>query len=82
MVVEESPTSGGWGSEVVASVVAACFDRLQAAPTRIASPDTPIPYNKSLEALRLPTPGDLAAQFDQYVRTGAISGAAQAGGIA
>ncbi len=73
VVVEESPLSGGWGAEVVAAVAATAFGSLQAAPTRITAPDTPVPYNKSLEAERLPTAEQLAGQLECYLRDGSTS---------
>lgn len=66
-VVEESPVSGGWGSEIVAAVASAHFDELRAAPVRFAAPDTPVPYNKSLEAQRMPVPQELARQLEALV---------------
>jgi pyruvate dehydrogenase E1 component beta subunit len=73
VVVEESPLSGGWGSEIVASAVASAFSDLRAGPVRITAPDTPVPYNKELEARRLPEPRALARQLDAYLDTGVIA---------
>lgn len=72
VTVEEGPLSGGWGGEIVATAASHAFDALRAAPVRITAPDTPVPYNKALEAERLPDPGDLARQLDAYVREGAV----------
>jgi pyruvate dehydrogenase E1 component beta subunit len=72
VVVEESPASGGWGSEVVATVVARAFDALAAAPFRITAPDVPVPYAKDLEARFLPGADEIAAQISEYLTTGAV----------
>ena len=50
----------GWpicsiGSEISAQVVDQAFDYLDAAPTRIAGADVPMPYAANLEKLALPT---------------------------
>lgn len=72
-IVEESPLSGGWGSEIVAAAVGGELSALKAGPARITAPDTPVPYSKPLEAERLPTPELLAKNLDHYVETGMIA---------
>jgi pyruvate dehydrogenase E1 component beta subunit len=72
IVVEESPASGGWGSEVVATVVAQAFEALTAAPFRITAPDVPVPYAKDLEARYLPGAAEIATQVAEYLTTGAV----------
>lgn len=73
MVVEESPSAGGWGGEIVAETASAVFGALRSAPVRITAPDTPVPYSKVLEAERLPTPEQLADHVDRYVETGTVA---------
>ena len=72
VVVEEAPESGGWGSEIVATVVRHAFDALTAAPFRITAPNVPVPYAKDLEARYIPTADDVARQLDRYLASGQI----------
>lgn len=55
IVVEESPWSGGWGSEIVAYISSQLFPVLKGAPFRITAPDVPVPFNGGLEARYVPT---------------------------
>lgn len=51
VVVEEDVKTAGWGAELVSRVVESpSFYALDRAPARVAGADTPIPYNKALEA--------------------------------
>ncbi len=70
VVVEEAPLSGGWGSEIVASIVRTSYSRLAAAPFRITAPDAPVPYGKELEALYCPWPDYIRRQLSSYLATG------------
>lgn len=63
IVVEEAPLSGGWGSEIVATVTSRLFSSLKSAPFRITTPDVPVPFNGSLEARYAPTSEDVARQI-------------------
>lgn len=57
VVVEEDVKTAGWGAELVSRVVESeSFYALDRAPARVAGADTPIPYNKNLEAYIRPTP--------------------------
>jgi len=57
VVVQESSAAGSWGATVVASVVTAHFESLDAAPVLLSAPDTPIPYAGDLEQAWLPSTG-------------------------
>jgi pyruvate dehydrogenase E1 component beta subunit len=70
VVVEESPYSGGWGSEIAAHVSQELFGELLAPTIRICLPDTPVPYAASLESLYLPDGVAIRSQIDQYINTG------------
>jgi pyruvate dehydrogenase E1 component beta subunit len=70
VVVEEQPESGGWGSEIVATVVAELFSDLKTVPIRITCPNVPVPYNGGLEARFLPNPVEVNYQIDQLMATG------------
>jgi pyruvate dehydrogenase E1 component beta subunit len=72
VVVEDSPASGGWGSEVLATVTSAAFADLSAAPFRITAPDVPVPYAKDLEARYLPGSEEIAHQLTSYLDTGSV----------
>lgn len=57
VVVEEDVKTAGWGAELVSRVVESeSFYALDRAPARVAGAETPIPYNKNLEAFIRPTP--------------------------
>ncbi len=70
VVYEESPTSGGWGSEICAVVTAELFGELAAAPFRIACPDTPVPYPAHLERVYLPQPDEVTRRVEEFLATG------------
>ena len=72
VVVEESPYSGGWGSEIVATVTSKAFSDLVAPPFRITAPDVPVPYPKELEARYLPTSGEVTYQLTTYLESGTV----------
>lgn len=49
IVVHEANKSGGWGAEIVASVAEECIDYIDAPISRIAGPDTTVPFSPPLE---------------------------------
>lgn len=69
VVVEESPFSGGWGTEVASYVAAECFDVLVAPVHRITCPDVPVPYPAHLEQKFLPSVDYVREQIETLVRT-------------
>jgi pyruvate dehydrogenase E1 component beta subunit len=70
VVVEESPWSGGWGTEITSEIAAECFGRLVAPPHRITTPDVPVPYTATLENRYLPSAGEIADQIGYLVARG------------
>jgi pyruvate/2-oxoglutarate/acetoin dehydrogenase E1 component len=70
VVVEESPYSGGWGSEIAAHVSQELFGELLAPIFRICLPDAPIPYAASLESRYLPDSASIRSQIDRYIDSG------------
>lgn len=68
IVIEESPQSGGWGSEIVALVTGELFSSLKSAPFRITTPDVPVPFNGNLEARYLPTIEDIVRQINHALK--------------
>ncbi len=69
VIVEESPASGGWGSEIAAVVHAELFGQLQAPVHRITLPNAPIPYAARLESTFVPGPDYIRSQIDEYLIT-------------
>jgi pyruvate dehydrogenase E1 component beta subunit len=67
VTVEESWLTGGWGGELVARIVAAAFDDLDAPVLRVGGADVPMPYNKALEKTAIPDAADVVAQVREIV---------------
>lgn len=60
LVVQEAPRTGGFGGEVVASVMdSEAFDYIEAPPRRLAGLEVPIPYNPDLERGVVPQVEDI-----------------------
>ena len=55
MVVEESCRTGGWGAQIVDTVVENAFDALETAPVRLAALDAPLAARMDFEALQVPS---------------------------
>jgi pyruvate dehydrogenase E1 component beta subunit len=72
IVVEEAPLSGGWGSEIIATVTKELFSSLVSAPFRITTPDTPVPFNGGLEAKFAPNPSDVCRQILESVKNNSV----------
>lgn len=60
VTVEEGYQNNGVGAEVIARVVAHAFDSLDAEPLRVAFPNCPVPFAKSLETAILPNAKKIA----------------------
>lgn len=67
VVIEESPYTGGWGTEVTDHVGAELFGKMKAPPLRITTPDVPIPYAGSLERRFLPWPEYVVEQIGELI---------------
>lgn len=67
LVVEENHSLGGWGGELVATVVAEAFDDLDAPPERLTLPDWPMPYSPKLEDAALPSVEAIVAKAHAMV---------------
>jgi acetoin:2,6-dichlorophenolindophenol oxidoreductase subunit beta len=63
LVVEEAPPSAGWGAHVIATVCAAAWAALKAAPVRMTGPEAPIPFAAHLEERWLPSVEAVAEQI-------------------
>jgi pyruvate dehydrogenase E1 component beta subunit len=60
VTVEEAWPVCSIGTEICASVTRDAFDYLDAPPTQVSGADVPMPYAANLEALALPTAGQVA----------------------
>lgn len=69
-VVEECPYSGGWGADVVATVVSEAFGDLSAPPIRMTAPDVHVPFGKELEQRYLPSVEYVTSQVGELLATG------------
>jgi pyruvate dehydrogenase E1 component beta subunit len=67
MVVYEGWRTGGAGAEIAAQIYEAAFDDLDAPVERVATLDTPIPYNAKLEKASLPSAADIVRVAERLV---------------
>ena len=65
LVVTEDTLSFGVGAEVAAIIGQEAFEDLDGPVTRVAAPDTPVPYAPSLEEGFLPNATKIAAAARQ-----------------
>ena len=63
VIVEENHKTGGMGAEIAARIMEECFYDLDAPVLRIAGEDVPIPYNRKLELLSIPTPDKIVKKI-------------------
>jgi pyruvate/2-oxoglutarate/acetoin dehydrogenase E1 component len=61
VVVHEAHERVGFGAEIVAQVVTNAFDYLDAPPLRLANPNVPTPFSRTLEEVSIPTPRQVSA---------------------
>jgi acetoin:2,6-dichlorophenolindophenol oxidoreductase subunit beta len=61
VTVEEGYQNNGVGAEIISRVVASAFDSLDAQPLRVAFPNCPVPFAKSLETAIIPDAKKIAA---------------------
>lgn len=59
VIVEEAEPAVGVGSEVMAIINEECFFELDAPPLRVSARNVPIPYNRGLEKVSIPTAKDV-----------------------
>jgi pyruvate dehydrogenase E1 component beta subunit len=67
IVVYEGWRTGGAGAEIATQIYEAAFDHLDAPVERIATLDTPIPYNARLERAALPSPADIVKAVERLM---------------
>lgn len=68
LVVHEDTFTGGFGGEVVATVVAEAFPYLDAPPMRVAGADCPVPYDAGLMAAVVPTVAKIREALETLFR--------------
>ncbi|MBD0324194.1 MAG: hypothetical protein ICV72_12540, partial [Aldersonia sp.] len=69
VLVEESPYSGGWGTDIAAHVAGECFHELKAPVVRFTCPDVPVPYPAHLEQRFLPAADEVRAGIGELIDT-------------
>jgi pyruvate dehydrogenase E1 component beta subunit len=67
VVAYEGWLTGGAGAEVASQIYEAAFDDLDAPIQRVASADTPMPYNRHLEAAALPSAQKIVEAVERVV---------------
>jgi pyruvate dehydrogenase E1 component subunit beta len=67
IVVYEGWRTGGAGAEIAAQIYEAAFDDLDAPVERVATLDTPMPYNARLERAALPSAADIVKVAERLV---------------
>jgi pyruvate/2-oxoglutarate/acetoin dehydrogenase E1 component len=60
VIVHEAHERVGFGAELVAQIVTHAFDYLDAPPVRVANPNVPTPFSRTLEELSIPSAGQIA----------------------
>jgi 2-oxoisovalerate dehydrogenase E1 component beta subunit len=61
IIAHEDSKRGGFGAEIAAIITEHELWSLEAPVTRIAAPDTPVPYSPPLEYAFLPRSADIVA---------------------
>jgi pyruvate dehydrogenase E1 component beta subunit len=67
IIVYEGWRTGGAGAEIAAQIQENAFDDLDAPIERVATLDTPMPYNARLERGALPSPGDIVKAAERML---------------
>jgi pyruvate dehydrogenase E1 component subunit beta len=67
IIVYEGWRTGGAGAEIAAQIYEAAFDHLDAPVERVATLDTPMPYNARLERAALPSAADIVKVAERLV---------------
>jgi pyruvate/2-oxoglutarate/acetoin dehydrogenase E1 component len=67
IVIYEGWRTAGAGAEIAAQIYEAAFDHLDAPIERVATVDTPIPYNARLERAALPSAADIVKVAERLI---------------
>jgi len=68
LVVEESPYTGGWGAQVIETVLQSEFNSLKMCPQRLASLDIPLPADKSMEDKVVPNVNRIKEKIKEMLK--------------
>ena len=68
LVVEGGPKRGGVGSEIISSVIEEAFDYFDCPPSRLALPNTPMPFSSKMEGLVLPSSLSIANEIRRMLK--------------
>ncbi len=72
VIVEESPYTSGWGTEISSYVGSRLFGELRAPVLRVTCPDVPVPFGRELELRYMPNKEYVTEQIDQLMATGRV----------
>ena len=61
LVLHEDTRTAGFGAEIAATIAEEGFENLDAPVTRLAAPDTPVPFSPPLEKRFIPQVDDVVA---------------------
>jgi 2-oxoisovalerate dehydrogenase E1 component beta subunit len=61
LVLHEDTRTGGFGAEIAATIAEEAFESLDGPVTRLAAPDTPVPFSPPLEKAFIPQVEDVLA---------------------
>jgi 2-oxoisovalerate dehydrogenase E1 component beta subunit len=61
LVLHEDTRTGGFGGEIAATIAEEAFEHLDAPITRVAAPDSPVPFSPPLEKAFIPQVDDVVA---------------------
>lgn len=67
LVVEESPRTGGWGAQIVDTIVEEIFSSLKCPPARLAAVDAPLGASFESEARQIPGVEQIKARVRQML---------------
>jgi pyruvate dehydrogenase E1 component beta subunit len=67
IIVYEGWRTGGAGAEIAAQIYEVAFDSLDGPVERVATLDTPIPYNAKMEKAALPSPAEIVKTAHRIV---------------
>lgn len=68
LIVHEDTRTAGLAGEITSRINEGAFEWLDAPVLRVTAPDTPVPYNKSLEAVYVPQVEDIVAALRRLCR--------------
>src|SRR5205085_10211031 len=67
LVLQEAPRSSGVAGQILSLVAREAFELLDAPPTLVAPPDTPVPFAPELEEAYLPSEAGVRAALEELL---------------